>query len=122
MRRLIKYLVVLCAGVIVGVLIAWHSTPGNIQLEADLTCATTKSSNTMAQYIMSHYGKDKSLSNINYYLYRHGYYIRNIYERKYIYISNNEGSKCLLGIMSVDTNKIVATIDENGKVLYLGDD
>lgn len=96
------------------------SRPQNITLEDDLTCEITRNPELLSSYILKNYGSDRSFSNINYYLYRHGYYLRNFTENKYIYISSGDGNVCWLRRFDVDTGKIVLWTNGNSKVTTIG--
>jgi hypothetical protein len=94
--------------------------PQNIVLEDDLTCEITRSSSTYADYILRKYGNERDHARVHYYLYRHGYYLRNFEKNTYVYISTGDGSVCPFRRFAVDTSEIIATTDSKGKLLTLG--
>jgi len=90
--------------------------PQNIILEDDLSCSITSSGEKYASYLLRKYGQDKDFRKVHFQLYRHGFYLRDFKQNKYIYVSNGDGSVCFLRRFTVDSLLLVATLDSEGKL------
>lgn len=123
MRR-ISFIVLVAIAVSLNFMIVFLlfvSRPANIKIEEDLTCRTASNSRALANYIVNKYGDDLDFSKINNILYSHGYYLRNVSDGSYIYISHGDGSPCWTRKFAIDTGLITLTLDKNMKMDTLGD-
>jgi hypothetical protein len=95
--------------------------PSHILLEEELTCAITNNAKSYADFIMERYGSDRDLQKVHLYLYQHGFYLRNFEKNTFVYISDGDGSKCLLRKLGVDVSTIIIRTEDRYKILSWGE-
>lgn len=94
--------------------------PNHIQLEGELSCEVTSSAEAYAKFMETKIKPGHSIGDAVSYLYRHGYYLRNIAGQKFHFISHGDGSVCFFRKFAVDTSMITIVADEDLRVISIG--
>jgi hypothetical protein len=102
-----------------GIYTSLYTTAENIRIDQSVTCNIIRNDDAFAKYIMENYGKEGDFNKVTYALWRHGYYLRNLGDYIFVFVSYADDGLCPWGNFSVDSSLVVARTDRNLKLLSL---